>query len=58
MTDSEIIDLFLERSEQAIIEISKKHGQPVRSVAYNILGNLLCRRQPILHRRRTDHTLF
>ena len=40
MTDSEIIDLLLERSEQAIIEISKKHGQPVRNVAYNILGNL------------------
>jgi len=40
MTDPEIIDLFFERSEQAIIEISKKHGSPVRKVAYNILGNL------------------
>ena len=40
MTDPEIIDLFFERSEQAIIEISKKHGSPVIKVAYNILGNL------------------
>jgi len=39
MTDTEIIDLFFERSEQAIIEISKKHGSPVRQVAYNILQN-------------------
>ena len=40
MTDQKIIDLFLERSEQAIVELSKKHGSPVRKVAYNILGNL------------------
>ena len=40
MTDPEIIDLFFERSEQAIIEISKKHSSPVKSVAYNILGNI------------------
>lgn len=40
MTDQEIIELFFERSEQAIIEISKKHGSSVRNVAYNILGNV------------------
>ena len=40
MTDPEIIDLFFERSEQAITELSKKHGSPVKKVAYNILGNL------------------
>ena len=39
MTDSEIIDLFFERSEQAISEISVKHGAAVAKVAYNILGN-------------------
>lgn len=40
MTDPEIIDLFFERSDQAISEISKKYGVPVKRVAYNILGNL------------------
>lgn len=40
MTDPEIIDLFFERSEQAISELAKHHGKPVRKVAYNILGNL------------------
>lgn len=39
MTDSEIIDLFFERSEQAIPESIKNHGPAVRHVAYNILGN-------------------
>ena len=39
MTDSEIIDLFFERSEQAIPEIIKNHGVSVGHVAYNILGN-------------------
>ena len=39
MTDTEIIDLFFERSEQAITELAKKHGGAVRRVAYNILGN-------------------
>jgi len=40
MTDPEIINLFFERSDQAITEITKKHGVPVKRVAYNILGNL------------------
>ena len=39
MTDAQIIDLFFERSEQAIEELAKKHGGAVSRVAYNILGN-------------------
>ena len=39
MTDSEIINLFFERSEQAITELAKKHGSAVAGVARNILGN-------------------
>ena len=39
MTDAEIIDLFFERSEQAITELAKKHGGAVNRIAYNILGN-------------------
>jgi RNA polymerase sigma-70 factor (ECF subfamily) len=39
MTDSEIIDLFFERSEQAITELAEKHGGAVRHVAWNILGD-------------------
>ena len=39
MTDTEIINLFFERSEQAIDELAKKHGNAVARVARNILGN-------------------
>ena len=39
MTDTEIITLFFERSEQAITELDKKHGNAVARVARNILGN-------------------
>ena len=39
MTDTEIIGLFFERSEQAITELDKKHGSAVARVARNILGN-------------------
>ena len=39
MTDTEIINLFFERSEQAITELAKKHGSAVARVARNILGN-------------------
>ena len=39
MTDTEIISLFFERSEQAITELDKKHGSAVARVARNILGN-------------------
>ncbi len=39
MTDEEIIDLFFERSEQAISELADKHGLAVNRVAFNILGD-------------------
>ena len=39
MTDAEIISLFFERSEQAIDELARKHGNAVARVARNILGN-------------------
>ena len=39
MTDEEIIDLFFERSEQAISELAGKHGRAVDRVAFNILGS-------------------
>ena len=39
MTDTEIINLFFERSEQAIEELAKKHGNAVARVARNILGH-------------------
>ena len=39
MTDTEIIDLFFERSEQAIDALAEKHGSAVAKVARNILGN-------------------
>ena len=39
MTDTEIIDLFFERSEQAIRELAGKYGGAVSRIAYNILGN-------------------
>lgn len=39
MTDAEIISLFFDRSEQAITELAKKHGNTVARVARNILGN-------------------
>ena len=40
MTDAQIIDLFFERSEQAITELARKHGGAVSRIAYNILGNV------------------
>ena len=39
MTDEEILDLFFERSEQAISALAKTHGGAVRRVAMNILGD-------------------
>ena len=39
MNDSEIIDLFYMRSEQAIIELSVKYGNVCNKVAKNILNN-------------------
>lgn len=37
MKDHEIIDLFFERSEQAITELTAKYGAAIRKVASNIL---------------------
>ena len=39
LDDSEIIELFFERSEQAIIELSKKYGSVLTKIANNILNN-------------------
>lgn len=39
LEDSRIIDLFFERSEQAITELQKKYGALCRRVAGNILRN-------------------
>lgn len=39
MNDDEIVDLFLNRSEQAIAELSLKYGRTVHKIAINILGN-------------------
>jgi RNA polymerase sigma-70 factor (ECF subfamily) len=41
LDDSKIIELFFERSEQAIIELSKKYGSICNRVANNILNNKL-----------------
>lgn len=41
MDDSKIIELFFERSEQAIMELSKKYGSICNKVAVNILNNRL-----------------
>ncbi len=39
MDDREIIDLFFERSEQAVTELSTKYGSRLRGIAANILGD-------------------
>ena len=39
LNDSEIIELFYERSEQAIVELSKKYGETCYKIAVNILKN-------------------
>ena len=41
MEDSKIIELFYARSEQAIMELSKKYGAVCSKVARNILNNNL-----------------
>lgn len=41
MEDSKIIELFHERSEQAIVELSKKYGTICTRIAKNILNNEL-----------------
>ena len=39
MNDREIVDLYWQRSEQAIAETDNKYGKYCRIVAYNILEN-------------------
>ncbi len=39
MQDSKIIDLFFERSEQAITELSEKYENLCKKISINILGN-------------------
>ena len=39
MNDEKIIELFFERSEQAIQELDEKYGKVFHSIAYNILNN-------------------
>jgi len=39
MTDEKIIELFFERSEQAIKELDERYGRICQSVSYGILGN-------------------
>lgn len=41
LDDSKIIELFFERSEQAIIELSKKYNPLCKKIANNILNNSL-----------------
>ena len=39
MNDERIIELFFERSEQAIKELDEKYGRVCHTVSYNILNN-------------------
>ena len=39
MEDSQIIELYWQRSESAIVETSNKYSRLLRSIAMNILGN-------------------
>ena len=39
MEDSQIIELYWQRSENAIAETSNKYGKLVRKIALNIVGN-------------------
>ena len=39
MDDEKIIELFRERSEQAIVELSDKYGNICKKIAYNIVKN-------------------
>lgn len=41
MLDEQIIELFFERSEQAISELDGKYGKVLRNLSYNILNDRL-----------------
>lgn len=40
MNDERIIELFFERSEEAISELDKKYGRACHAVSYNILNDI------------------
>ena len=40
MEDGRIIDLFFERSEQAVSELERKYGRAVKALSLNILGDV------------------
>ena len=39
MEDKQIVNLYLERSEDALTETQKKYGRYANYIAYNILNN-------------------
>lgn len=39
MKDSQIVNLFINRNESALLEISQKYERYCHSISYNILGN-------------------
>ena len=41
MLDEQIIELFFERSEQAINELDSKYGKVLHNLSYNILNDRL-----------------
>ena len=41
MTDEQIIELFFERSEQAISELDNKYGKVLHNLSYHILNDRL-----------------
>lgn len=38
--DEKIVELFFERSEQAIQELGNKYGKVCRKLSYNIVNNM------------------
>ena len=48
MQDEKIIDLFFQRSEEAINELDQKYGMIFRNLSFNILNNLFNINRPAL----------
>lgn len=40
MDDSQIVDFYLARNEEAIVQTSDKYGLRLRNIANNILNNI------------------
>ena len=40
ISDSMIVDMFLDRNEDAIKEVSEKYGKRIREISYGITGNV------------------